>query len=407
MALAVYFVDAALNFPMERPVMQSFFVLISALALNAWLESRKPGNSTSTGKPILYKIPLIIMFLISIGAAWVGLQVYKSLVLQSFVNNDLTLDKPVGSAEQYNNAFPKLPTLNSQALPIDLLRAKYLMKDKKYAEALAYLTKSKQSNPYLGYDELIRARVYFADNNFDSAYASVKRAFYTKPRSRSTYQLLNWIGGLKKDTIGLQSFFDTVYTYRKDPWTWNEYLRAMGHATYSLPRLNAMMDSAMRLFPEDTLLKRTRTIIPYVPGTTNSSGTANNNTGNQPVTNQTNTQNVATEDALDIFNKGNLAYSKQDYRGAIPHFLKYASLNSSDYLGFEAAGLSYYSLKDYNNAMRYLKEAVKRSGARDGKSEYYIGQSLLALGRNQESCPYFKIADQKKFGDAKLFLCPN
>ena len=58
MALGSYFMDASLNFPMERPVMQFFLSFLLALSLNVFLSGKdsKATNGLELSRPASPKL---------------------------------------------------------------------------------------------------------------------------------------------------------------------------------------------------------------------------------------------------------------------------------------------------------------------------------------------------------------
>ena len=145
------------------------------------------------------------------------------------------------------------------------------------------------------------------------------------------------------------------------------------------PSLQAMVDSALQLFPADTELQQKKNVLvapaPLIP--------------------------KEQEDAYrKYFAIGLEAFNNKNYTVAIGHFEKAAAANPHDYVVVENIGVCYYSMKEYARAIGYFDKVLQRKVSTDGKSEFLKGVSLLNLSRKEEGCYYLTLAHNKNYPEA-------
>ena len=220
MALGAYFIDAFFNFPAERPVMQFFFALILALLANGYLQTGRKGG---VKKPLSKKWFLIPGLILLVPALWLSYTTYQSMKVQYAINAETQLLRPRKGFEEVNQ-LPSIPNLNVYGLPVDAIKAHYLYAEKKYDQALELLSRSRAANPYLPYDDLIKARIFSETSRLDSALFYARQGMEKRPKSAALFQTLDSISFQLKDTALLNQAFKNFIRYRNEAWAWNEYL---------------------------------------------------------------------------------------------------------------------------------------------------------------------------------------
>jgi tetratricopeptide (TPR) repeat protein len=393
--LSAYSCDAFFNFPLERPVMQFYFALLAALAVNLHLvKSNKSSQPKTVSKNIFIAFALILL----LPAAYINYQVYRSLIAQSMVNKDIMNAVPAASTEEVMHAFPAIPNMNAYCFPVGDIKAIYLLRDKKYDEALKWLDKSKSVNPYLSLDEFLRARIYYETNKIDSAYKYISIAFAAKPRASSSYELLNTISVAKRDTALLQPAFNQYIHYRPDePFAWNLFLVNGYNLQMNRQNLLRIADSAINKFPANADLAKTREVLLASIDTV--TVTKNSGTGATIIANQNDDPEFRKE-----FDLAMTAFTGKDYKTAIQHFGNAGKLNPHQYLCFENIGICYYSMGDYEKAMTFFDGVLHTGKAKDGKSEFFKAACLISLNRKDEACPLLRISQSKNYSQAPQLI---
>lgn len=370
---STYVVDAMFNFPMERPIMQMFFVFI--LALSANLNVQYKNFVIKKNLFIPFKILAILLL---VPATYICYLTYQSMVAQAKYNQDVLLEKPVYTSEEVINAFPSIPNMNAFAFPIDAIKARYLIEEKKYDQALFYLRKSDHINPNITFNEYLKTRIFLETKQFDSAAIYAARAFTLKPRAKSNLKLLNAVAYELKDSATITKAFKEAIKYRNEAWVWNDYILLMAALNKDAGYLKELVDSAQKLFPADKELqiKNKEISISFTP------------------------------DVQEIFNKGLQEFTSGNYSVAISIFKQVVKADPGNYLGYENIGISYYLLNDYKNAIYYMDQVLALKTSMDGKAEYIKGLSLLNSG-NDAGCEFLFTSKQKGYKDAQSSIERN
>ena len=266
MAISCYFVDAALNFPVERTVMQVMFAISAAFlvapfsALNNELEEThsilenvesKMLKNKDVYKSFFRKGIITIMVLLLVGSIFFNALVYKSLRFQRYMMADLGA-VPVMTINQVKG-LPSIPNLSFNTMPLPAMLARYYLKYKKYDEAYRLLNSDKNANPFLHYNDYVMAQYFAAKGNNDSAFMYAKKAFYNWPTANVYYYQLIPMAVKVKDSTEITKAFNTYIKFRNEPSAWNTYLNArlelMGAKD---PFSIQLVDSALKQFPSDS-----------------------------------------------------------------------------------------------------------------------------------------------------------
>ncbi len=403
LALAGYFVDAALNFPGERPVMQVFFALITALNVTAFNKSRESAASgqaqavetsqdTNAIPPSTsYALFTMLAMLPVINLTFLT---YQSLRAQLVVLPDLDNEALTLPLNQVSHIFPSIPNLTSTGQPIDAIVGRYFYENKQYEQAIQLFDKGSKANPYIFYSDFMKADVYYVRNQVDSAYKYATIAYYNRPRAKTYYQTLIAVCAKKKDTAAINKAFFTYTRYRRlQPFGWNMYLMGtLNVLQKGTKELLSMADSALRLFPQDPdLLVRRQEII-------NSMGIPTNGFQVPPNLQSTYQQLQAA---------GKDAFGRNDFNNAALYFVKAASISSEDYSNNENAAISYFNMKEYAKSIVYFDKVIESKKASDGKSEFFKGAALINLGKKAEGCALLQAAKAKGYQAAEAIIRSN
>lgn len=380
--LGIYFIDASLNFPQERPVTQFFFALILALTLafiyhTKYKQEKRTANFTNPKGNLL----LTLLLLFSLGAAFTTYSTFRSLKAQVKVNDDIMQASQTTKWDDIKDIFPALPNLNSYGFPISHIKAFYLVNEKKYDAALQLINNNRHVNPHLTLTEYLKAKIFTALNNQDSAFYYAKKAFQDKPRAFSHYQMLNDISLARNDSNTIDQSFREYIKYRNEARAWDRYIELKATLNSADPNITKLIDSALVYFPQDQNLLVKKASVSGIPGGSTLSASAET-------------------EYQQNFARGFELFSQQKYNEAISYFAKASSLKPTDYLAVENIGLCYYSATDYKNAITYFDKVLQNYNPTDGKSEFLKGISLLNLGNNPDGCVFLKRSMAKGFPQA-------
>ncbi|MBL0881736.1 MAG: O-antigen ligase family protein [Chitinophagaceae bacterium] len=408
MALIVYAVDAGLNFPIERAIMQVFFACVTAINLGSYIKAKQAINDDNTVKvnptfSLAHPLYGIITILILLPTTYVTYLTYVSLKAQFRVVPDLKNEPMSIPLTEVKTMFPPIPNLTSSSQPIDAILGRYHSENKQYDEALRLLRKAIPHNPHIYYSQFLMANVFFNTDQMDSAKYYAEMAYYNKPRANTYYQTLVAVHAKRRDTAGIAKAFRTYTKYRNEPFAWNLYLMGLLNSLQKgTPELLKLADSALNLFgPKGSrpasetdyanLMQRKQEITNNI----NFSGTIS-----------TNREQTATslQQATQIYNEGVVAFTKQDYKTAAAKFVRAAEINAFNYAIYENAGVSFFNLNQFRKAIFYFDKVIALKISNDGKSEFFKGISHINLGEKELGCQTLQIAKSKNYNEANNII---
>jgi O-antigen ligase/tetratricopeptide (TPR) repeat protein len=404
-----YAVDAFFNFPIERPINQMFFVLITAININAYLSARAaagaaPIRISTLIKPVTGLVALILL----LPSAYVMYRTYQSLVIQRIIVPDMDHEPMQLKWQEIFPKIPDIPNLSASAQPIEAIKGRYLSEAGKYDEALVLLNRAIAANPTIAYSDFLKASLFYKQQQWDSSKANGLRAFYTRPRAKTYYQTLMAILAQLKDTANIQKVFDEYNRYRPSVFAWDLYLRAMltsyGKGT---PELAAKADSAYKKYatdPADTALaSRKAEILRFM------------NAPTDPAAAQQQTQLLAK--AQTYYAAGVAAFTraqslpatanKAAYLESARNFIRAGEIITNNYVIYENVGVSYFNMGEFKKAIPYFDRVTDMGTSHDGKSEYFKGVAYYNLGNTSEGCKWIRIASSKGYAEAGNVMKSN
>jgi O-antigen ligase/tetratricopeptide (TPR) repeat protein len=410
LSLVGYSVDAFFNFPGERPINQVFFVMISAIIVLAYIHGRRTvaaaqeikGDDASILKPVFGLIALLML----LPATYITYLTYKSLIVQRDIMADIDHEPLQLNYKELFPRIPSIPNISATAQPLDAIKGRYLSEAGKYDEALALLNKGRQANPFVGYSEFLKANAYFKMGKYDSAKVNAIKAYAVRPRAKTYYQTLIAVLAQMKDSANIQKAFDEYNTYRPSVFGCDMYLRGMlqAHDRAGTPRLLAFADSAYRHFEQlkdpgaSALLQRKQEIQQSM----NITRVSGNNTA-ELIAKATAYYNAGIN-AFAKAKAGTPPANNKDYQEAADNFVKAGNIITGNYVIYENAGISYFNIKEYNNAIRYFDKSIALGTSTDGKSEYFKGVSLYNTGNKTGGCELIRKASEKGYAEATVQL---
>lgn len=355
-ALAGYTIDALFNFPAERPIMQFLFALILAINVSAFMDVKEEKTTIAkSGSMHFTTLFGVVSIIVLIDAAYYKYIAYQSLVAQGLTISDFP-NKVTHNWREVNDTLPDTPNLDANNIPIDVIRAWYLLDDKKYDEAMVLLNRSTKVNPYNMANEFVKAQVFLQANKLDSAWYYARKSFDNRPNNVAIYSLYNNLCLRRGDTLNIKKAFKECIRVRNEPMIWNEYIATLTNLHYNQAALLATIDSANKHFPGDRSIQERY-----------------------------------------FSTRAGMAYAANKIDTALIYFSKLNKLNPADNSYTENVGICYYVLKKYDLAIPYFDRIIAANVYTNGKPEYFKGICLSKIGKQEQACFFLKIADSKKF----------
>lgn len=130
---------------------------------------------------------------------------------QSFVISDINNDVTSLDYEEIDNLFILFPNLSATTIPLNIFKAIYYLKYNDTDSALSILDEPlSQINPYIHYNDFVKAKIYYHLEIFDSAFYYSKKAFYGWPKNLEHYSLYNEVLVKNKDTLEILKAYDYI-----------------------------------------------------------------------------------------------------------------------------------------------------------------------------------------------------
>jgi putative inorganic carbon (hco3(-)) transporter len=280
--LFCYIFDAFFNFPQDRPEIQSLFALYTGIAIAltsfslAGRDEKDPHRekaellaipvpflrrvfTTGTESPLTARVITIVVFLaFQAVSAWVLVQYFNSLKLQRIVKQEILKGKLTSPASMFLEGFPAIPNLNGEAEPIAVQKARYLLNEKRYKEAISILQYD-HSSPFDSRPEYFMAMAYMELKKPDSTLFYSKKVYELKPNNFKNITILT--NTLHQEGRSEEAEIILGKYLAKHPDS-NEALRyASGFydRAGNIQKATALIDSAAIRFPNDTTIVKLKT----------------------------------------------------------------------------------------------------------------------------------------------------
>lgn len=284
--ILAYSVDAFFNFPANRPEIQALFAFYVAAG------AASSGSLFNKSKKFrINKIAATLSIIIMLSACYLLFLNTKSLQVQRLVKGDIIKDQYSQSAATLISRYPAIPNINSVGGPIVIDKARYLMNENQYQEAVDILLKD-ESSPYDARREYYLALNYIKLNIKDSAIANLKTVYNLKPLFAEGVILLSIMlfeDGQPEEAIKIADHF--VEQVKTDSRAWS--LAASQH------RLSGDNDGALKILssalthlPKDSSLNSQHFELDRV---------------------------IKITPILDIYTKANTHFNAKEYSKALPY----------------------------------------------------------------------------------------
>ena len=361
----IYGVDAGLNFPIARPLMQSSLALYMGLLLSIYL-NRFSRKDISSIKPIFSSLILGLSLALLIPGLIIHVLSYQSLtqqgrLLYEFNNGDFKLT--LAELDQIEDDFPNL---TETAMPIKAMKARYFYLNNQKEKAHKYAFLGAKDNPQIYFGESLKSQFFAQEQNQDSAYYYSKLAFDNLPNNMPHFNL--YMNSLvnRKDSQEINRAFYYVQSLAGDTSTiWQIYLRSLA-SVLSLGDSFAMSKAAeaFKLFPQNDIIFQLYRIMTY---------------GQERV-----------GKAQQLYQNANKLYNERNYDEAFNLFNQAFDLDPLEFSYALNSGLSLYENAKYEEAISYFKIAQnsKKTAVKE-KAMRYKGISLYKNGSQSESCATF------------------
>ena len=372
-SLFVYSLDASLNFPVARPLMQSSLILLIGITLFLINENKsfKLLFSTITARTFFF------FFLIGIVLSTiVHIISYNSLTKQGkllFEFNSNSFKMSISELDQISHDFPNL---TETALPIKAMKARYYYLNNLKDKAHRYASEAAKDNPFIYFPENLKAQFFFQEGKIDSAYTYSKIAFDNIPRNKPHFDLYIKTLINKKNISGIENAFSRAKeVFGDDSVIWQLYLQALAN-TRNIGDPHAMQQAAnaFNLFPDNQSIFSLYKILTY--------GQAR----------MIEAEKIGRE-AVEL-------YKNKSYDQAFILFKQANDLDPLDPVFPLNAGFALFESKKFESAISFFNLVIPtRHTVHSLRAMRYKALSLINLNRRDDACKlldYLRIKGKKR-----------
>ena len=364
--LIVYGLDAGLNFPVARPLMQSSLAIFAGLILGLYLDQK---HREVTPQPIrvgLHKISLSFILLLLISGISVHIISFISLTKQGQLLYEFNNAQYNMTRAQLDDISHDFPNLTETAMPIKSMKARYYYLQGSKEEAYQMLEQGAKDNPQIYFSENLKAQFLFQEGKIDSAYVYAKKAFEGLPNNMPHYDMYMKTLVIKRDLTAIDQTFEKMLSLAgNQKIIWTIYIRSLAQ-TRSLGDPFAMQKGAeaYKLYPTDETIFALYRMLTY---------------GQQRMV-----------EAEKIYQEASSKYNSKEYEQAALLFKEAFDKDPLQHTYSLNTGLAYYEGRLFEKAIKYfdLAQTSKDSSIQE-RSLRYKGLSLYSAGRRPEACAIF------------------
>lgn len=370
--LIVYGLDAGLNFPVARPLMQSSLAIFTGLILGLYLDQKHKDEPAHPIRVTLHKFSLSFILIALVLGISVHIISYISLTKQGQLLYEFNNAKYNLTRSQLDNISHDFPNLTETAMPIKSMKARYYYLQGNKEEAYQMIDQGAKDNPQIFFSENLKSQFLFQEGKLDSAYVYAKRAFEGLPNNMPHYDMYMKTLVAKRDLTSLDQTFEKMISLAgNQKIIWTIYIRSLAQ-TRSLGDPFAMdkAASAYQLYPNDETIFSLYRLLTY---------------GQQRMV-----------EAVNLSNQATVAYNNKEYGKAATLFFQAFDKDPLQHTYSLNAGLGYFESKQYDKAIQFFDLALtsKKESTKE-KALRYKGLSMYSLGRGPEACAVFLVLRNK------------
>ncbi len=375
--LLVYLIDANLNFPISRPIIQVQLLFVLALTYVLFRENSQSILRLKIGKGVL-SLGVVLLLATSYSAY----KVYDSFKLQRYLLGDFETQKYDTPLEIIESLDDNYPNITATTLPIKAIKANYY---KDNATVNRLLDLGSRDNPFIKYPQALKSIRLRASGDLDSSLIYAKNAYEGLPFNE--LHIINYLSILTelKDSVTAKKVFKKVKGMNSKN-IWNAYL--LTHLTMKTVNSQEnikVFKEAVDTYPDDEKFKL------YLLRMTNG-------------------DSIITE-ANNLFKKAETQFNEKEYIKSAKNYMSASKLLPEDPAYLENAGHGYYMSNQNRLAMQLFDSVINHYNSKTAKAHYLKGLMVLETkNATEEACELFNIAIRKGNQDAqraKQLICRN
>jgi O-antigen ligase len=364
--LIVYGLDAGLNFPVARPLMQSSLAIFAGLILGLYLDQKNRDEPSQPIRVTLHKFSLSFILVALVLGISVHIISFISLTKQGQLLYEFNNAQYKMTRDQLDEISHDFPNLTETAMPIKSMKARYYYLQGNKEEAYQMIEEGAKDNPQIFFSENLKSQFLLQEGKLDSAYVYAKKAFEGLPNNMPHYDMYMKTLVAKRDLTLLDQTFEKLLSLAGNQKViWTIYIRSLAQ-TRSLGDAFAMdkAASAYKLFPNDENIFSLYRLLTY---------------GQQRMV-----------EAESLGQQASSLYNNKEFEAAASLFQQAFDKDPLQHTYSLNSGLSFYEAKQYDKAIQFFNLALtSKNEETKERALRYKGLSLYAAGSRPEACAVF------------------
>lgn len=365
-----YSVDAFFNFPADRPEILALFIIFVSVGIASAYHQKASASADDAQTVTNNKIPGLIQILVFplvfalLAASTYILYVnFISCKNQRIVYQEIMRGKFKEKSDKIIAGFPFIPNVSIWGESIGTLKARYLINDEKYPEAIDVL-RDDMSSPWDARREFFMAMAFEKMEQYDSALLYSEAAALLKPNYFRNIHLAATLLDKKGDSLQAGAYYDKYLEKNKKDK--QAYILASNHYIkhHQLKKAKEIIEDGIKYYKKDTLIQKQQRYLD---------------------------QKLNLEPYIHIYNQGAKHFQAKRYAPAIKSFDEFLEKVPDYVSAYQLRAFSYFYLKEYEKSMADANKALEL----DQKNSSLInlrGVCYRNLKRHDEACSDFKKA---------------
>jgi len=376
--LAFYSVDALFNFPADRPeilVLFSFYLAAGISVIhhqNIRSEAAAPAPEPAKKYSMLFWPASAVAIIAFACMSWLLYLNHESSKTQRIVYQEIKSGKLTTASSKIIAGFPSFPTLTILGESIKVQKARYLLSEQKYEQAIALL-RGDRNTPWDGRREYFLAMGFSNLKQTDSALVYSEKLYQMKPKHPKNLLITCQMLEERKENDKVTEYLDNYLAENKNNNQVWVFASSFFLRNGNLDKAWSIVEEAKQYLPADTLVDQQYKFV-Y--------------------------QKKFVEPFMQEYTTARQYYDKKDYPSALAHINTLIG-NVPDY--FEARQLRafiYYYMNDYSKCIEEISNAMKLSN-NTGALFNLRGVCYRAMNDLESSCKDFMKAMQMGNTDGK------
>lgn len=368
-----YAVDAFFNFPADRPeilILFAFFVATSIVANNhdsrqVLLQSNIDNSARRLNSKLVISGIGTLSIILMLSMIYVFYLNFLSIKTQRIAFQEIMSGKLKSPSEKIISGFPILPSVSIWGEPISSIKARYLIDEKKYQEAIKCV-ESDHSSPYDARREFYLSTAYRSMNMPDSALYYSKLTYQLKPNYLRNLVVLTELLEEKKDYNQACSYVEAFF--KKNKPVHQAYVMASNLyiKNNEFDKAKLLIEEATGYFPNDSLIKKQQRFLLYK-------------------------KNI--EPYIGLFNEAKIQFDNKNYPKCLTLINEFLEKVPNDNNGLITQAFAFYYLKRYDECI----ESINHSMLLDEKNASLInlrGVCYRLQNKSEKACEDFKKAKE-------------